>query len=269
MLFRRRSSVDSLSTTESAVSSNTGKKFFRRRSSVDSATEGVNTVKKQSSKHHKKKRVSFKDSETEHHTYEFDWDYFDDYFYSKEEVKSFSEHRYDEADILRKERGIRTSSRHDADNIVGEAHIHFIGDALTHALDDDNDAHEISLWGIEHFVWPVLQKEMVSRKKVLKKVVIEWRIPVNRRKDPNGLKLAEDVAELSKWARDVATERGIKYCEMKRGGGLLKNTRGMMMGKSGRKNQLSMMLKVGNGEQDFGSDHKNKIYGKRDLRGSR
>jgi len=120
MLFRRRSSVDSLSTTESAVSSNTGKKFFRQRSSVDS-TEGVNTVKKQSSKHHKKKRVSFKDSKTEHHTYEFDWDYFDDYFYSKEEVKSFSEHRYDEADILRKERGIRTSSRHDADNIVGEA----------------------------------------------------------------------------------------------------------------------------------------------------
>jgi hypothetical protein len=218
MLFRRRSSVDSLSTTESAVSSNTGKKFFRRRSSVDS-TEG-NTVQKQSSKHHKKKRVCFKDSKTEHHTYEFDWDYFDDYFYSKEEVKSFSEHRYDEADILRKERGIRTSSRHDADNTVGEAHIHFIGDALTHALDDDNDAHGVSLRGIEHFVWPVLQKEMVTRKKQVRKVVAEWSIPKNRRKDSKGLKLAEDVAELSKWARDVASERGIKYCEMKRGGGL-------------------------------------------------
>jgi hypothetical protein len=223
MLFRRRSSVDSLSTTESTVSSNTGKKFFRRRSSVDS-TEGVNIVKKQSSKHHKKKRVTFKDSETEHHTYEFDWDYFDDYFYSKEEVKSFSEHRYDEADILRKERGIRTSSRNDAEGIEGDSRDHFIGDALTHALDDDNDAHGVSLRGIEHFVWPVLQKEMVTRKKQVRKVVAEWSIPKNRRKDPKGLKLAEEVAELSKWARDVASERGIKYCEMKRGGGLLRNS---------------------------------------------
>ena len=97
--------------------------------------------------HHKKHRVHFRDSKTKTHHYDFDWAYADDYFYNKEEVKSFSEHRFDEADILRKERGIRTSSRNDADDIVGESHNHFIGDALTHALDDDNDNHEITLRG--------------------------------------------------------------------------------------------------------------------------
>lgn len=244
--------------------------FFRRKKSTVSTNSSGNSTtsaaaakaKKKQQPRKPKKHVHFTDIKPIHHDYEFDWSLESEYWFSKAELKKFNEVRFDEADVLRKERGIRTSSRNDAEGIEGDSRDHFIGDALTHALDDDNDAHEISLWGIEHFVWPVLQKEMVSRKKVLKKVVIEWSILKNRRKDPKGLELAEDVAELSKWARDVATERGIKYCEMKRGGGLLKNTRGMMMGKSGRKNQLSMMLKVGNGEQDFGSAHKNKIYGK-------
>ena len=207
-----------------------------------------------------KKHVHFTDIQPIHHNYDFDWDLEGEYWFSKAELKSFNEVRFDEADVLRKERGIRTKSRNDADDIEEEEDRNdFIGDALTHALDDDNDGHEISLRGIEHFVWPVLQKEMVTRKKALKKVVIEWRLPINRRKDPQGLKLAEDAAKLSEWARDVAKERGIKYCEMKRGGMLLKNARAMRMNASDRR--LSKFVKRGFSFKDMGSSTKNQIYG--------
>lgn len=40
-----------------------------------------------------------------------------------------------------------------------------------------------------------------------------------RKKDPQGIQLANECAKYSSWARNVAKERGIKYCQMKRGGG--------------------------------------------------
>ncbi|KAL7439299.1 hypothetical protein ACHAXM_009833 [Skeletonema potamos] len=221
---------------------------FRR-----SNKKSTSATKKKQPPSKTKKKVHFNDIKPIFHTYEFDWALEGEYWFSQAELKTFNEVRFDEADVLRKERGIRTISRNDADAIEEEEdRNHFIGDALTHALDDDNDEHEISLRGIEHFVWPVLQKEMVTRKKQLKKVVIEWRLPVNRRKDPDGLKLAEESAKLSQWARDVASERGVKYCEMKRGGVLLKNSK--IMAKSMRK-----VVKQGFSYKDMGS--RNAIYG--------
>jgi len=113
----------------------------------------------------------------------------------------------------------------DADKIAdGREKEIYVGDTITAAL-DDVDNGEVSVRGIEHFVWPVLQKEMISRKKELKAFVVEYSKDTNRRaNDPNGEKLAAAVVEMSKWARNVASERGIKYCQMKRGGALLKNT---------------------------------------------
>lgn len=135
-------------------------------------------------------------------------------------MKSFNEIRFDEADVLRKERGILTSSRDDADLLTESSRNLFIGDTITHALDDEDDSHEISIRGIEHFVFPVLQKEMMMRKRELKNMVLVYsRDPTARKKDPEGIKLAEDCAKYSSWARNVSTERGIKYCQMKRGGG--------------------------------------------------
>jgi hypothetical protein len=64
--------------------------------------------------------------------------------------------------------------------------------------------------------------------------------------------LAEESAKLSQWARDVASERGVKYCEMKRGGVLLKNSK--IMAKSMRK-----VVKQGFSYKDMGS--RNAIYG--------
>ena len=235
--------------------------FGRKKSnSSNGSTQSTKAAAPKKQPRKPKKHVHFTDIQPIHHNYDFDWDLEGEYWFSKAELKSFNEVRFDEADVLRKERGIRTKSRNDADDIEEEEDRNdFIGDALTHALDDDNDGHEISLRGIEHFVWPVLQKEMVTRKKVLKKVVIEWRLPINRRKDPQGLKLAEDAAKLSEWARDVAKERGIKYCEMKRGGMLLKNARAMRMNTSDRR--LSKFVKKGFSFKDMGSSTKNQIYG--------
>ena len=234
--------------------------IFSRKKNVKADTDGNSTAfkKKQLSPRSKSKRkVRFTDIKPLHHNYEFDWDLEGEYWFSKAELKAFNEVRFDEADVLRKERGIRTKSRDDADEIDNEEDRNdFIGDALTFALDDDNDGHEISLRGIEHFVWPVLQKEMVKRKKILKKVVVQWRIPMNRRKDPQGLKLAEESEKLSEWARNVAQERGIKYTEMRRGGLLLKNSKNMRMGRSRR---LSGAIKKGFSFKDMGS--KNAIYG--------
>ena len=91
---------------------------------------------------------------------------------------------------------------------------------MTHALDDVDDSHEISIRGIEHFVWPVLQKEMMVRKRELKNMVLVYsHDPTARKKDPKGIELAAECAKYSSWARNVSTEQGIKYCQMKRGGG--------------------------------------------------
>ena len=168
-----------------------------------------------------KKKVNFTDTDAVRHEYSFDWDLESDYWFNKQELKDFNEHRFDDADILRKERGISTSSRNDADKLVRESRRNiFIGDKITNALDDADDSHEISLRGIEHFVFPVLQKEMIRRKKELKYTVLGYsRSKEERKNDPQGVKLAKQTEKLSQWARDVATERGIKYCEMKRGGG--------------------------------------------------
>mmetsp|Transcript_3030 Transcript_3030/g.6297 ORF Transcript_3030/g.6297 Transcript_3030/m.6297 type:complete len:239 (-) Transcript_3030:221-937(-) len=167
-----------------------------------------------------KRRVSFADIAAKRHEYDFDWELEPVYWFSRDELKSFNEVRFDEADVLRSARGIKTSSRNDADNLDGSGRDVYIGDKITNALDDIDDDHEISVRGIEHFVFPVLQKEMIRRKKDLKRTVLGYsRDPKVRRMDPKGIKLAQQTISLSQWARDVATERGIKYCEMKRGGG--------------------------------------------------
>ena len=144
-------------------------------------------------------------------------------------MASLKDQRFEDADILRKERGISTSSRDDADKIAdGREKEIYVGDTITHAL-DDVDNGPVSVRGIEHFVWPVLQKEMISRKKELKTFVVEYSRDKSRRgADPTGDKLAAAVIEKSQWARNVASERGIKYCQMKRGGALLKNTHAIL-----------------------------------------
>ncbi|KAL7544403.1 hypothetical protein ACHAWF_007787 [Thalassiosira exigua] len=208
-----------------------GGAYGARGSGYGARSSGHQTQRQRNSrsKSTNKRRVRFTDTGVKRHEYEFDWEFETDYWFTKVELKTFNENRFDDADVLRKERGIRTKSRDDADTLSTSRRDKFIHDKLTHSLDDEKDNHDISLGGIEHFVFPVLQKEMVRRKKELKALVVATsRDPQTRRQDPQGLKLAAKSASLSKWARDNATERGIKQCQMKRGkgrgGGLLRMT---------------------------------------------
>ena len=163
----------------------------------------------------KKKHVHFASTPflTKRHRYSFDWSLENSVWYNRDELNALKEQRFEEADVLRRERGIDTSSRDDADKIEdGREKEIYVGDTITHALDDVDDG-AISVRGIEHFVWPVLQKEMITRKKELKRYVVEFSRDRQRRaQDPRGEALAKAVMEKSEWARNVASERGIKYC---------------------------------------------------------
>lgn len=168
------------------------------------------------------------DIATERHKYDFDWELEGAYWYSRDELKSMRSVRLADAATLREALGINADTIDDADGLTAGSRDAFIGYKITNALDCvRDDDREVSLQGIEPFVFPVLMKEMCRRRRKLQCAVLR-RSRYNRRRglDPEGIDLAEESAKRSEWARDVASERGIKYCEMKRGrGGLLQATK--------------------------------------------
>ena len=183
--------------------------LFGRSKKNDSSSTNVSAKKVQQKKKKDSPKIKFSDVDAEVRAYEFDWELEGEYWYTKEELKKMKDVRLNDAAILRKEREIRTATRDDADTLSGSRKSIFIGDSITHALDDRDENERVSVQGIEHFVWPVLQKEMVNRKKELKAAVVAFsRDPKLRKVDPQGEKLAEESAKLSQWARDVAKERG-------------------------------------------------------------
>lgn len=218
--------------------------FSRRASSGRKTGSHKSSYTKGSSKKKWAKKIVISDTEPQKYSYDFDWDLEGDYWFTKEELKSFNTVRFKDAQYLRKERDIKVASRDDADGLTGRNRNEFIGDSITHALDDKDTDENVSVQGIEHFVWPVLQKEMVARKKELKRTVLEHsHNPQMKRLDPQGEKLAARTAEQSKWAREVAMERGMKYCAMKRGSGrggagLLSLTKSSRMDKGRRSLKL-------------------------------
>ena len=183
--------------------------FGRSKKNVSSSTNVSAKKVQQQKKKKDSPKIKFSDVDAEVRAYEFDWELEGEYWYTKEELKKMKDVRLNDAAILRKEREIRTATRDDADTLSGSRKSIFIGDSITHALDDRDENERVSVQGIEHFVWPVLQKEMVNRKKELKAAVVAFsRDPKLRKVDPQGEKLAEESAKLSQWARDVAKERG-------------------------------------------------------------
>ena len=141
--------------------------------------------------------------------------------------------RTEDAAAARRARGIAIESRGDADVPTEATKDLYIHDKITNAL-DDRDTGEVTIAGIEHMVFPVLQKEMVQRKKDLKvrtagprappaggasprrsprsstlappsatpppvralqsAVLVYARDPDRRRRDPQGLRLAAESA---------------------------------------------------------------------------
>jgi hypothetical protein len=92
---------------------------------------------------------------------------------------------------------------------------------LTEALSDADEYATTSIWGIEHFVYPELQQEMIRKKKEVQSQVMSF--VKSKRPDPQGWRLANHSRMYSQWARDVALDKGRAYRMIKEEDGLKKN----------------------------------------------
>ncbi|KAL3811625.1 hypothetical protein ACHAXA_006697 [Cyclostephanos tholiformis] len=160
-----------------------------------------------------KKVVHF--STIEVRQFHFDWSLADQVFYTRKELAAMGQNRFDDADLLRRQR------RLDGGGDDGQRTVDDVGtskkskdvaiaDLLSLALSDEDRDEDVSIRGIEHFVYPDLQQEMIRRKKTVQREVMDF--VRARRPDPQGWRLAEHSRTYSQWARNVALEKGMKYC---------------------------------------------------------
>ncbi len=173
----------------------------------------------------RKKVVHFATVEVQH--FRFDWNLADQVFYSRAEMAAMGQARFDDAATLRAQRIVQEDNKNGGGGVgagggaVGERHTvddvaiskkskeKDIVTLLNTALDDPDLDENVSIRGIEHFVYPDLQQEMIRRKKELQREVLEFtRSP---RPDPQGWRLAEHSRFFSLWARSVAVEKAMKY----------------------------------------------------------
>lgn len=161
--------------------------------------------------------------------FRFDWKLADEVFYSRAELAAMGQARFDDAATLRAQRRVNQDDkgggvgsgvvgggavgeqRHTVDDVAisKKSKEKDIATLLNTALDDPDLDEKVSIRGIEHFVYPDLQQEMIRRKKELQREVLEFaRSP---RPDPQGWRLAEHSRFFSLWARTVAVEKAMKY----------------------------------------------------------
>ena len=150
--------------------------------------------------------------------FRFDWNLADQVFYTRAELAAMGQSRFDDAATLRAQR-TSTALHDDKGGGVGgtvddvaiskKSKEKDIATLLNTALDDPDLDENVSIRGIEHFVYPDLQQEMIRRKKEVQREVLEFaRSP---RPDPQGWRLAEHSRCFSLWARTVAVEKAMKY----------------------------------------------------------
>mmetsp|Transcript_13984 Transcript_13984/g.29904 ORF Transcript_13984/g.29904 Transcript_13984/m.29904 type:complete len:322 (-) Transcript_13984:334-1299(-) len=160
----------------------------------------------------RKKVVHFSTIEVQ--PFHFDWDLADDVFYTRAELTVMGQSRFDDAATLRQQRSLDSKGKTKTMDDVGiskKSTDQDMFDLLASALDDpDNDDH-VSIRGIEHFVYPALQQEMIRRKKEVQKEVMGF--VRSKRPDPQGWRLAGHSRQFSEWARNVAMQKGMKYCK--------------------------------------------------------
>ncbi|KAK1742128.1 hypothetical protein QTG54_007701 [Skeletonema marinoi] len=163
----------------------------------------------------KKKTVHFATIEVQ----PYNWDYTcdKDVYYSKTAITAMNKQRFTDASKLRKQRNIKVPSKQDkekakaCDDVDIAKRTSDIQRLLEEAFDPERDIdEEISIRGIEHFVYPALQQEMIRRKKHAKREIVNFR--KEKRPDPRGWRLARLSEVNTQWARDVAIEKGMRYC---------------------------------------------------------
>ena len=157
-----------------------------------------------------KKVVHFSTIEVQ--PFHFDWSVADDVFYTRKELTAMGQARFDDAAILRQQRHNREKDEVSVDDvdIVKKSKVKDIATLLTMALDDSDQDENVSIRGIEHFVYPDLQQEMIRKKKEVQREVLGF--VRAKRADPQGWRLAQHSRTFSQWARNVALEKGMKYC---------------------------------------------------------
>jgi len=145
--------------------------------------------------------------------FHFDWSLANDVFYTRAELTVMGQSRFDDAATLRQQRRDSKGNTKSMDDvgISKKSNVQDMVDLLASALDDSDRGELVSIRGIEHFVYPALQQEMIRRKKELQKEVMGF--VRSKRPDPQGWRLAEHSRQYSAWARNVALEKGMKYCK--------------------------------------------------------
>jgi hypothetical protein len=161
----------------------------------------------------KKKTVHFATIEVQ--PYHVDYSCDKDVYYRKDEIAAMNKQRFTDASELRNQRNVADPKDDDKHHALDDAYIAKrtadIDKLLSEAFNAETDVDEqVSIRGIEHFVYPQLQQEMIRRKKQAKREVINFK--KSKRPDPQGWKLARLSEQYTQWAREVALEKGMKYC---------------------------------------------------------
>jgi len=144
--------------------------------------------------------------------FHFDWSLANDVFYTRKELSAMGQSRFDDAATLRQKRHQAENGGHAMDDvdISKRSKVEDITTLLSSAFDDPDRDDNVSIRGIEHFVYPGLQQEMIRRKKEVQREVMGF--VRSKRPDPQGWRLAQHSRSFSQWARNVALEKGMKYC---------------------------------------------------------
>lgn len=163
----------------------------------------------------KKKTVHFATIEVQPFRADYSCD--PDVYFRKDEITAMNKQRFTDASKLRKQRNVKVPTKEEKEKALDDADIAKRADDidkfLTEAFDPDLDIdEEVSIRGIEHFVYPQLQQEMIRRKKQAKREVINHQKSGKKRLDPTGYKLQKISEQYTQWAREVAIEKGMKYC---------------------------------------------------------
>jgi len=167
----------------------------------------------------KKKTVHFATIEVQPYNWDYSCD--GDVYYRKEQITAMNKQRFTDASQLRKERNIKVppkggdKSKQKEQQAIDDVDIAKrhpdIDQLLSEAFDPSRDINdEISIRGIEHFVYPTLQQEMIRRKKHAKRELLNFQL--SKRPDPRGWRLARLSEQNTQWAREVAIEKGMRYC---------------------------------------------------------
>ena len=193
-----------LSELESSLPENENKSF-----ELDTSSPKKNTwFPLERSRELNKKSVRFSPDKDQVHLIQYDWSFVgnNDYFYSSAEIATMKSARYEDAAVFRDEDKRSSSTATDDLDVSRRQSVLCIDTLLNMALNHPDNDPVTSIRGIEHFVYPELQQEMIRKKKEVQAQVMNF--VKSKKPDPQGWRLANHSRMYSQWARDVALEKG-------------------------------------------------------------